>query len=70
MTIIKVRKKTRIYFVAFSLITFIAGFLVGRESQKSKIIELEQSAKMIGWWNQQLENELDSLVIKYNEEPK
>lgn len=70
MTIIKVRKKTRIYFVAFSLITFIAGFLVGRESLKPKIIELEQSAKMIGWWNQQLENELDNLVTKYNEEPK
>lgn len=70
MKTIKVHKKTRIYFVAFSLITFIAGFLAGRESLKPQIIELEQSAKMIGWWNQQLENELDSLVTKYNEEPK
>ena len=70
MTTIKVHNKTRIYFVASSLITFIAGFLAGRESLKHQIIELEQSAKMIGWWNQQLENELESLVTKYNEEPK
>lgn len=44
--------------------TFFIGFGCGRKSRKQEILDLEGLNKSIGWWNMQLENEIDGLKDK------
>lgn len=40
---------------------FLIGFECGRLSRQKEIQELEATAKSVGWWNMQLEEELQEL---------
>lgn len=43
------------------VVVFLIGFECGRQSRGKEIQELEATAKSIGWWNMQLENEIEEL---------
>lgn len=43
------------------VVAFAIGFGCGRLSRRQEILELEATAKSIGWWNMQLEQELEEL---------
>ena len=43
---------------------FVLGFGCGRLSRRQEIFDLEGLNKSIGWWNMQLENEIDRLKDK------
>lgn len=40
---------------------FLIGFECGRLYRRKEIQELEAAAKSVGWWNMQLEEELQEL---------
>lgn len=40
---------------------FLIGFQLGRLSLRQQMLELEETAKSTGWWNMQLENEIEEL---------
>lgn len=42
-------------------VIFVLGFGCGRLSRKQEIQDLEGLNKSIGWWNNQLQNEIDRL---------
>lgn len=42
-------------------LAFAIGFECGRLSRRQEIKELEATAKSVGWWNMQLEDELQGL---------
>lgn len=48
------------------ILIFLIGFQLGRLSLRQQMLELEATAKSTGWWNMQLEEEVQTLREELN----